>query len=98
MQLWSASRRPIPENAGWQRDLSVSDNKVGDVLVAQGNLPEAMKSYRDLPRSVETDPKRAFGHSLSCKDEKPHLDALRRIARGLKSRATDCQPLVGGDD
>jgi hypothetical protein len=30
-----------PGNAGWQRDLSVSYNKIGDVLVAQGNLPEA---------------------------------------------------------
>ena len=36
-----------PGNAGWQRDLSVSYNKIGDVLVAQGNLPEALKSYRD---------------------------------------------------
>ncbi len=35
-----------PKNAGWQRDLSVSYNKVGGVLVAQGNLPEALKSYQ----------------------------------------------------
>src|SRR5262249_35187611 len=34
-------------NAGWQRDLSVSYERVGDVLVAQGNLPEALKSFRD---------------------------------------------------
>ena len=34
-------------NAGWQRDLSVSNNKVGDVLVAQGNLPEALKTFRE---------------------------------------------------
>jgi tetratricopeptide (TPR) repeat protein len=33
-------------NADWQRDLSVSNNKIGDVLVSQGNLPEAGKSYR----------------------------------------------------
>jgi hypothetical protein len=31
-----------PGNAGWQRDLSVSYNKVGDVLVAQGNLAAAL--------------------------------------------------------
>jgi hypothetical protein len=31
----------------WQRDLSVSYDRVGDVLVAQGNLPEALKSFRD---------------------------------------------------
>jgi Flp pilus assembly protein TadD len=29
-----------PGNAGWQRDLSVSYDRVGDVLVAQGNLPD----------------------------------------------------------
>jgi tetratricopeptide (TPR) repeat protein len=33
-------------NALWQRDLSVSYIKVGDVLVQQGNLPEALKSYQ----------------------------------------------------
>ena len=27
-----------PGNAGWQRDLSVSYDRVGDVLVAQGNI------------------------------------------------------------
>ena len=36
-----------PGNAGWQRDLSVSYDRIGDVLEAQGNLPEALKSFRD---------------------------------------------------
>jgi len=31
----------------YQRDLSVAYGAVADVLVAQGNLPEALKSYRD---------------------------------------------------
>ncbi|MDE2470483.1 MAG: tetratricopeptide repeat protein [Bradyrhizobium sp.] len=35
-------------NAGWQRDLSVACDRIGDVLAAQGNLPEALKSYRDV--------------------------------------------------
>jgi tetratricopeptide (TPR) repeat protein len=35
------------EFAGKSGDLSVSYDRVGDVLVAQGNLPEALKSYRD---------------------------------------------------
>ncbi len=35
-----------PGNAGWQRDLSVSHDKIGDVLVAQGNLAQALESYR----------------------------------------------------
>ena len=32
-----------PGNAGWQRDLSVSYDRVGDVQVAQGNLADALK-------------------------------------------------------
>ena len=33
-------------NADSQRDLSISNNNIGDVLFKQGNLPEALKSYR----------------------------------------------------
>ena len=36
-----------PSNAGWQRDLSVSHNKVGDVLRAQGDLAGALQAYRE---------------------------------------------------
>jgi hypothetical protein len=35
-----------PGNAGWQRDLSVSHDQIGDVLVEQGNLPAALTSYQ----------------------------------------------------
>jgi hypothetical protein len=42
-----ASACASDRQSGWQRDLSVSYNKVGDVLVAQGKLDEALKSYRD---------------------------------------------------
>jgi hypothetical protein len=35
-----------PGNAGWQRDLSVSHNKIGDVQRAQGDLTAALASYR----------------------------------------------------
>jgi tetratricopeptide (TPR) repeat protein len=35
-----------PVNAEWQRDLSVSHNKIGDVLVAQGDGPGALAAYR----------------------------------------------------
>ena len=31
-----------PSNAAWQRDLSVSHDKLGDVLVAQGQLDAAL--------------------------------------------------------
>jgi tetratricopeptide (TPR) repeat protein len=34
-------------NTEWQRDLSGSYEKVGNVLVAQGKLDEALKAYRD---------------------------------------------------
>ncbi len=46
-EIFDRLAKADPGNAGWQRDLSVSYNKVGDVLVAQGNLPEALKSFRD---------------------------------------------------
>ena len=35
-----------PGNAGWQRDLSVSQNKIGDVQQAQGDLAAALTSYQ----------------------------------------------------
>jgi tetratricopeptide (TPR) repeat protein len=35
-----------PDNTSWQRDLSVSYEKVGDVQVAQGTLPAALASYQ----------------------------------------------------
>ena len=35
-----------PSNAGWQRDLSVSQEKLGDVFSAQGRLDEALAAYR----------------------------------------------------
>jgi tetratricopeptide (TPR) repeat protein len=36
-----------PSNAGWLRDLSVSYNRVGNVLKAQGKLEEALTSFKD---------------------------------------------------
>jgi eukaryotic-like serine/threonine-protein kinase len=36
-----------PSNAGWQRDLSVSFERIGDVQRAQGNLEAALKAYED---------------------------------------------------
>ena len=34
-------------NTGWQSDLSVSYDRVGNLLVAESKLDEALKSYRD---------------------------------------------------
>ena len=36
-----------PGNAQWQRDLSVSWNKLGDVRVAQGDLPGALQAFTE---------------------------------------------------
>ena len=35
-----------PSNTSWQRDLAVSYNLVGNVLLTQHALPDALKSYR----------------------------------------------------
>ncbi|HRD65405.1 MAG TPA: tetratricopeptide repeat protein, partial [Candidatus Competibacter sp.] len=64
-----------PGNAGWQRDLSVSYDRIGDVLVAQGSLPEALKAYRDslaiADRLAQADPGNAgWQHDLSVSYEK----------------------------
>jgi tetratricopeptide (TPR) repeat protein len=35
-----------PNNAEWQRDLSISQNKIGDILAAQGEGAAALTAYR----------------------------------------------------
>jgi len=40
-------------NTQWQRDLSISYSKVGDVLVAQGTLDDALKAYRGALDIIE---------------------------------------------
>ena len=52
-----------PGNAGWQRDLSVSYDRVGDVLVAQGNPPEALT----LPRQPRDSRPSGHGRSWRCR-------------------------------
>ena len=44
-ELFERLAKADPNNAGWQRDLSVSYAKVGDVQVAQGDLAGALKSF-----------------------------------------------------
>jgi tetratricopeptide (TPR) repeat protein len=55
--------RSGPSNAGWQRDLSVSYERVGDVRVEEGDLVGAIKSYRDgltiIDRLAQSDPTNA---------------------------------------
>jgi len=64
-----------PGNADWQRDLSVSYEKVGDVQVAQGSLPAALTSYQAslaiAERLVKSDPGNAdWQRDLSVSYEK----------------------------
>ena len=35
-----------PDNTEWQRDLSISHNKIGDIRVSQGDLPGALQAYQ----------------------------------------------------
>ena len=52
-----------PANAGWQRDLSISHDRIGDVLVAQGKLGDALQAFRDslaiAERLAKADPSNA---------------------------------------
>ena len=85
-----------PGNAGWQRDLSVSYNKVGGVLVAQGNLPEALNASSSLrcsgvrsgPGSSPSRPTTPMGPRPVCIGTKKRPGARQRI------RATSCRPIV----
>ena len=49
-----------PGNAGWQYDLGISSERIGDVLMTQGNLSQALKAYQAKQTSIErlakTDP------------------------------------------
>lgn len=36
-----------PDNTDYQRDLSISDEEIGNVVLAQGDLVGALAAYRD---------------------------------------------------
>jgi tetratricopeptide (TPR) repeat protein len=79
-----------PSNAGWQRDLSVSYEKVGDVLVAQGNLPEALTAYRDSlairERLAKADPGNAGWQADLAASHGRLADAFRKQGEASKAR------------
>ena len=55
-----------PDNAGWQRDLSVSHDKIGDVQLAQDDLAAALTSYRyeeDGIAGLRDRPRRVGSHA-----------------------------------
>jgi len=85
-----AVTRPADER--WQRDLSVSYNKVGGVLEAQGNLPEALKSYQGSlairDRLAKADPGNAgWQYDLGIGNERIGgvLEAQGDLASALKA-------------
>jgi tetratricopeptide (TPR) repeat protein len=77
---------------GNKRDLSVSYNRIGDVLVAQGNLAEALKNYGDglaiVDRLAEADAGNAgWQHDLAVSYDKIGnvLVAQGSLAEALQS-------------
>ncbi|MDH5194375.1 MAG: hypothetical protein OEW32_11875, partial [Nitrospira sp.] len=90
-----------PGNSEWQRDLSVSHNKIGDVLRAQGDLPAALTSYRASLGIAETLAKRDPGNSGWQRDliisyvklsqvtgDKAYVKKALDIAQTMQSRGT----------
>jgi len=74
-----------PGNAGWQRDLSVSHNKIGDVQREQGDLAAALTSYRASlairERLAKADPGNAgWQRDLSVSHER--IGDVQRAGRG----------------
>jgi hypothetical protein len=49
-----------PGNAGWQYDLGISNERIGNVQMAQGDLAAALKSYEarqdTISRLAQSDP------------------------------------------
>jgi hypothetical protein len=68
-----------------QRDLLVSDIKVGDVQVAQGDLAGALKSYRDglaiADRPAKSDPGNAVRQRDLSASHSKIADVLRRAGK-----------------
>src|SRR5262249_20026478 len=87
--------RTGPENALWQDDLSVSYKKLGDALVAQGQLAEALKAYQDgfaiADRLAKADPSNGEWQryqrylSVSYNEIGDALVAQGKLAEALKA-------------
>jgi tetratricopeptide (TPR) repeat protein len=88
-----------PGNTGWQRDLSVSHTKIGDVLLAEGDRSGALAAYRKDLAIAEAlaakDPGNAKWQRdlilslMKMSDAEPeaakkHLTEALRIATGLR--------------
>ena len=85
-----------PSSATCQRDLSVSYDKIGDVLIAQGNLLEALKRFRAahdiFDRLAKSDPgnvNRQFDLSVSYEKIGGVLFRQGNLPEALKSFRDD---------
>src|SRR5262249_11733424 len=70
LRLLSGLAAEKPDDPSYQSALSVAYAEIGSVLAAQGNLPEALKSFRDglaiMERLAKADPTNAgWQHDLS---------------------------------
>jgi tetratricopeptide (TPR) repeat protein len=90
-----------PGNSEWQRDLSVSHDRIGDVLRAQGDLPAALTAYRASLAIRETLAKRDPGNSEWQRDlivsyvklnettgDKAYVKKALDIAQAMQQRGT----------
>jgi tetratricopeptide (TPR) repeat protein len=80
-------------NMGWQRDLSVSHEKIGDVLVAQGDLPGALSAFRKDLEIAETLAARDAGNTDWQRDRSI---SLGRVADILiqEQKSKEARPLA----
>jgi hypothetical protein len=76
-------------NAEWQRDLSVSYEKVGDVQMAQGDLKAALKSYSDGLKNIVT----VYLAARLALDGSYKMQFLEKTAS--VDREGDCLPPLG---
>ncbi len=96
-RIISALAAQDPGNAGWQRDLSVSFNKIGDVQSAKGDLDGALKAYQDSLAIRRSSPRRtpatpSWQRDLSVSFEQDR----RRAGRAGRSRGRAARPTRQG--
>ena len=93
------ARRADPANTEWQRDLSVSHNNIGDVLVAQGDVAGALAAYRASLAIGETLAARDPANTEWQRDLSVSHDKIGDVLRGARRwrRRTGGLPREPGD-
>jgi tetratricopeptide (TPR) repeat protein len=78
-----------PSNAGWQRDLSVSHDRLGDVLSAQGDLAGALAAYRE---SLAVSQRLASADPSNAGWQRDLMVSCWRMATMAEQNGDDAQP------